>query len=70
MRAPLRNLRQPWLFVYYAVGFGAVSYLISHTSIGLAIFAGLLFAVLMSIWGERRRRRLAKQSDEWGPKPS
>jgi hypothetical protein len=69
MRAPLRNLRQPWLFIYYAVGFGAVSYLVSHTSIGPAIFAGLLFAVLMSIWGERRRR-LAKQNDEWGPKTS
>jgi hypothetical protein len=47
MRAPLRNLRQPWLFVYYAVGFGALSYLVSHTSVGRAIFAGLLFAVLM-----------------------
>lgn len=68
MRAPLRNLRQPWLFIYYAVAFGALSYLISHTSVGLAIFAGLLFAALMSIWGERRRRRLAKQNDDWRPK--
>jgi len=52
MRGPLSNLRQPWLFAYYAVGFGGLSYLFSHTSVGWAILGGLLFAGVMS-WMRR-----------------
>ena len=62
MRAPLRNLRQPWLFIYFALGFAALNLLISRSSIPFAVASGLLFATLMSIWTERRRRRIVKAS--------
>ena len=52
----LRKIRQPWLFIYYAVGFGVLSYVVSGDSVGLAVVGGLMFATLMSVWGEIRKR--------------
>ncbi len=60
--APLRNLQQPWVFVYYAVGFGGLTYLVQGESVGMAVFGGLLFALLMSLWRGGRQRRLHKRN--------
>ena len=57
---PLKNLQQPWIFVYYAVGFGGLTYLVQGKSVGTAVFGGLLFALLMSLWRGGRQRRLRK----------
>ncbi len=53
----VRKMRQPWLFVYYAVAFGGLTYLIRSTSLPAAVAEGLGFALLMSIWREIRLRR-------------
>jgi len=45
-----RNLKQPWLFLYLAVGFGLLNFFFSHESLPLAIFGGLLFACLMTVF--------------------
>jgi len=61
--AMVRKMRQPWLFIYYAVAFGALMYLFRRDGVAAAIFAGVLFATLMSIWREVRRRRSRARDD-------
>jgi membrane associated rhomboid family serine protease len=72
--------RQPWLFVFLAVGFGGLQYLggwlqiISTKSVWAAAADGLIFALLMSVFfavqGARRQRTpnakppLSSTSDE------
>lgn len=58
---PFRNLQQPWLFVYYAVAFGGLTYLIQGGSPGGAVVGGLVFAIAMSLWHERRQRSSRKR---------
>jgi hypothetical protein len=70
MRAPLRNLRQPWAFIYFAVGFGLVNYLLTgRGDLVWSLISGLVFAVLMSILVAIRRSRMAKDND-WGQERS
>jgi hypothetical protein len=64
MRAPFRNLGQPWLFVYYTVAFGGLIYLIRRDSVGISLAQGLLFAGIMSFVDERRRSRAANRADD------
>ena len=51
------RLRQPWVFVYYAVGFGVLTYVIQDITVRTAVVGGIGFALLMSIWRELRLRR-------------
>jgi hypothetical protein len=60
----LRKLRQPWLFIYYAVGFGGLMYLIERRSVVGAVVLGLVFATVMSILHEIRLRRTRAKSEE------
>jgi hypothetical protein len=71
MPAPLRNLGQPWLFVYYTVAFGGLiclirrdGYLIRRDGVGISLAQGLLFAGIMSFVDERRRSRAANRADD------
>jgi len=52
----LRNLRRRGLGLFLAVGFGVVAYFASGHSIGRAIFGGIAFAVLISLWLQVRKR--------------
>jgi hypothetical protein len=52
----LKNMRQPWLFVYCAVAFGGLMYFFQSESVSTAVIQGVAFAVLMSGWRELRRR--------------
>jgi hypothetical protein len=55
MRA-LRNLRQPWLFLVLAAGFGVVAYLASGRDLTRGILGGLAFGALISLWLRLRKR--------------
>jgi hypothetical protein len=50
------RLRQPWLFVLLAVGFGIVAYFASGGSIARGVIGGLVFAALISAWLRIRKR--------------
>jgi hypothetical protein len=52
----MRNLKQPWLFIYYAMAFGLVSYFIDR-DVAWAVVAGLIFASAMSAFMALRKRR-------------
>jgi hypothetical protein len=52
----LRDIRQPWLFLVLALGFGVVAYAASGESIARGVIGGLAFAALISAWLEARRR--------------
>jgi len=52
----LRDIRQPWLFVVLALGFGAVAYFASGGSLTRGVVGGLAFATLISAWLEVRKR--------------
>jgi hypothetical protein len=52
----LRNLRQPWLFLCLAAGFGVVAYFASGRDLMRGILAGLAFGVLISGWLWFRKR--------------
>jgi hypothetical protein len=57
----LRKLRQPWLFIYSAVGFVPLDYyLTGGDSLVWSIVGGLVFAVLLSTPAAIRRSRMAK----------
>jgi hypothetical protein len=56
-RAWVQGLRQPWRFVYYGVGFGVVSFVVSGGDLGRALLGGVLFATLLSLWDAYRQRR-------------
>jgi hypothetical protein len=58
----VRKMRQPWLFVYYAVGFGGLTYLFQRLGLFWAIWEGLAFAVLASLWREVRGRAGSRTS--------
>ena len=51
-----RDIRQPWLFVVLALGFGVIAYFASGESLTRGVIGGLAFAALISAWLEARRR--------------
>ena len=52
----LRDIRQPWLFLVLALGFGVVAYFASGQSLTRGVIGGLAFATLISAWLQARRR--------------
>ena len=52
----LRDIRQPWLFLLLALGFGVIAYFASGESLTRGVIGGLAFATLISAWLEARRR--------------
>jgi hypothetical protein len=56
-------MRQPWLFVYYAVAFGGLMYLLQRGSVSTAVIQGVAFALLMSVWHELGRRWRSHSSE-------
>jgi hypothetical protein len=58
----VRKMRQPWLFVYYAVAFGGLTYLLQNRGVFWSVWGGLTFAVLMSLWRELRKRRTGSRN--------
>ena len=49
------NLKQPWLFVFYALGFGVLTFLFGHGSLPLSILGGLVFACFMTLSARWKR---------------
>ena len=58
----LFEIRQPWLFILLAVGFGVVAYLASGENLIRAIVGGVAFAALISLWRELRKRLGRRQA--------
>jgi hypothetical protein len=52
----VRNLGQPALFLWLALGFGVIAYFVSGESLVRGIVGGLAFAVLISLWLRVRGR--------------
>jgi hypothetical protein len=50
------QIRQPWLFICLAVGFGLVAYLASGENLARGLIGGVAFAALISLWRELRKR--------------
>ena len=58
-----RIQKQPWLFVYLAVTLGVAVYLIEPISVEAAIWAGVAYALAMSLWYWIAQRRKAPHDD-------
>jgi hypothetical protein len=56
MWSRLGRIRQPWLFVVLAVGFGIVAYLASGQNLIGGVVGGVVFGALISAWLEVRKR--------------
>ena len=60
--------RKPWYYrsVFYAVGFGVLSFLLSDNTVTWAVVGGLLFSAAMTtfdlVWLVPRRRRPARRT--------
>ena len=50
------QIRQPWLFIGLAVGFGLVAYFASGENLPRGLIGGVAFAALISLWRELRKR--------------
>jgi hypothetical protein len=53
--ARLAAIRQPWLFLLLALGFGAVAYLVSGENLTRGVIGGLLFGLAISAWLKLRK---------------
>jgi hypothetical protein len=60
--------QRPWYYrsVFYAVGFGVLSYFVSGDTVGLAIVGGVFFSALMTaldlLWVSPRRKKREQKS--------
>jgi hypothetical protein len=52
----LAGVRQPWLFLVLAFGFGVVAYFASGQNLARGLIGGVLFGALISIWIRVRER--------------
>jgi hypothetical protein len=52
----LGRIRQPWLFLVLAFGFGVVAYFASGQNLARGLVGGVLFGALISIWLRVRGR--------------
>jgi hypothetical protein len=53
--ARLAAIRQPWLFLLLALGFGVIAYFVSDENVTHGVIGGLLFGLAISVWLELRK---------------